>query len=192
MAEPHRYKLLQKFYPDLKTTAERVKKYHEEHYSDDPLKILKQTPDAPRLYEKEGDVEQGPKVEKVPVRYDVPVEMPDLHHTETHADPNMGAQTVMMEKYNLFRNVFPKLDCPKCGHEKSMQLGPCGGCQGAPDKKFKTVWRCLKCGHKEFSEKGITQWWKELTGGKEFYANLPDGHGFIPKIYLDDERKPGD
>jgi hypothetical protein len=191
MAEIHRYKLLQQFYPELRTTAERIKKYHQEHYSDDPLKILKQIPDAPRLYD--GGSEQGPKVETVPTRYETPIEVPPQHHTEIHEDPNTGAQTVAMKKYNLFRDVFPKLDCPKCGHKKSMQLRPlCGGCKEAQGGKFKTAWRCLKCNHEEVSDKGITQWWKELTGGKEFYANLPDGHGFIPKIYLDDERKAGD
>ena len=193
MVEAHRYKLLQQFYPDVKTTAERITRYYREHYSDDPLKILKPTPDAPRLYEKEGNVEQGPKIERVPVLHEVPIEIPELRHTEIKIDPNTDTQMVMMKKYNLFRDVFPKLDCPKCGHQKSMQLRPlCGGCKEAQGGKFKTAWRCLKCGHEEVSGKGITQWWKELTGGKEFYANLPDGHGFIPKIDLDDERKAGD
>ena len=193
MAEVHRYKLLQQFYPELRTTAERIKKYHQEHYSDDPLKILRPTPDAPRLYEKESLVEQESKVGKVQIRNEVPIEVPKHHHTEIETDPNTGAQTVTMKKYNLFRDVFPKRDCQRCGHQKSMQLRPlCGGCKEAQGGKFKTVWRCLKCGHEEVSEKGIAQWWKELTGGKEFYANLPDGHGFIPKIYLDDERKAGD
>ena len=178
-------------YPELRTTAERIKKYHQEHYSDDPLKILKPAPDAPRLYD--GGSEQGPKVEMVPTRHDVPIEIPGHHHAEIETDPNTGAQTVMMKKHNLFRDVFPKLDCSKCCHKKSMQLRPlCGGCKEAQGGKFKTAWRCLKCGHEEVSEKGITQWWKELTGGKEFYVHLPDGRGFIPKIYLDDERKEGD
>jgi transcription elongation factor Elf1 len=195
MEKIHPFKLLQQFYPDVKTTAERIKKYRNEHYSDDPLKILKRKPDGPRPYEMEVQEEQGPKVEKVQVRQFGPSE--DWHYqpgsVELGVDPETGDQIVTVEKYNLFRDVFPKLDCPKCGHKKSMQLRPlCGGCKEAQGGKFKTAWRCLKCKHEEVSEKAVGQWWKEMSGGKEFHAYLPDGHGFIPKIYLDDERKAGD
>jgi len=196
MEKIHPFKLLQQFYPDAKTTAERIKKYRNEHYSDDPLKILKQSPGAPRVYDTLGQDERGPKVENVQTRqFDLGEDWRYQQgmSAELDVDPETGEQLVTVKKHNLFRDVFPKLDCPKCGHKKSMQLRAlCGGCKEAQGGKYRTAWRCVKCRHEEVSEKAVGQWWKEMTGGKEFYANIPDGHGFIPKISLNDERKEGD
>ena len=170
----HRYKLLQRFYPELKTTAERVKKYRTERYNDDPLKILKRDPNAPPVGE-DGLV-IGPH-EKVQIVKEV-----DATTGEVRTQKN----------YNLFRDVFPKMDCPKCGKQKCMQLHPiCGGCSDSKDGKNKTYWGCLKCGNKVLSEKGVIEWWKELTGGSDFSQYLPDSHGFIPKIMLDPDRPKG-
>jgi predicted nucleic-acid-binding Zn-ribbon protein len=187
-----KFKQLRLMYPELKTTSEAIKRYRQEHYVDDPLGIMKGKPSDP---EAELNRQDGPKVVIVESEIDPKMQsfLTDEQKEKLAKNP-LNSETKRGSKmYNLFRDVFPKKDCPKCGHKKSMQLRPlCGGCKEAQVGKFKTAWRCLKCGHEEVSEKGITQWWKELTGGKEFYANLPDGHGFIPKIYLDDERKVGD
>lgn len=73
-------------------------------------------------------------------------------------DRRATASRIIEEKKKL---DIPKKDCPSCGEKECMELFDlCRKCQ--KDIKWKSMWKCLKCGHKEKSEKAFVHWLEEM------------------------------
>ena len=52
--------------------------------------------------------------------------------------------------------------CPKC-NEKSYVIHPiCRGCKDSENGKYKTMFLCFRCNHKDRSEKPFIKWLNEL------------------------------
>jgi hypothetical protein len=82
--------------------------------------------------------------------------------------------------------IIPRMDCPECKNEKGMLLGPlCSSCADAEGGKFKSMWKCNKCGYKIKSEQFFTKLLIEL--GVEFGTGTKEEMGI--KTYTDEGLK---
>jgi len=52
--------------------------------------------------------------------------------------------------------------CPKCGEKSYFMLGLCRTCKDAEGGKYKTMFECYKCHHKEKSEEPVVVWLERL------------------------------
>lgn len=52
--------------------------------------------------------------------------------------------------------------CPKCGQKAYFLRDLCRGCKDAEGGKYKTVFECHKCHHKEKSEESMVVWLERL------------------------------
>lgn len=91
-------------------------------------------------------------------------------------------------KNNNDKFIIPRKDCPQCGTEASMVLGPlCRSCKDAENGKYHSMWHCQQpqCGFKDKLEKSFASILDEL--GVDWKSGTKSSMGI--KTFTDDGLK---